>query len=116
MALLEFFIWLNDGVFAIPATILFLSVGIFLTIKTNVIQFRGIYRLYAFLKEGSSQKETVAKPGGTKNLLLVFLSLYFSHPTLSERQSFIDTNKTCQYCCCPVSFRYPRQHSGQLAV
>ena len=68
MALLEFFIWLNDGVFAIPATILFLSVGIFLTIKTNVIQFRGVYRLYAFLKEGRSQKETVAKPGGIKTI------------------------------------------------
>ncbi len=59
MALLEFFMWLNDSVFAVPATILFLSVGIFLTIKTNVIQFRGIFPLISFLKRDLKHKEAV---------------------------------------------------------
>jgi len=68
MTLLEFFTWINDSVFAIPSTILFLSVGIFLTIKTNGIQFRGVYRLYHFLKDGLKRKETANKPGGMKTI------------------------------------------------
>lgn len=55
MNLVEFFS--NANVFlGLPATVIFLLVGIILTLKTRFIQFRGIPRLFSFVFKGFEKK------------------------------------------------------------
>jgi len=52
MELLSFFVWLNEYVFAIPTTILFMGVALFLTIKTRFAQIRSIPRFISLVRHG----------------------------------------------------------------
>ncbi len=50
--IVSFFAWINESVFAIPATILFFGVAILLTIKTGFMQFRGFGRFIQLITQG----------------------------------------------------------------
>ena len=52
MYILDFLAWLNDTVFAIPSTILFLSAGIWFSIQTGFIQIRYFKRFIQILFKG----------------------------------------------------------------
>jgi AGCS family alanine or glycine:cation symporter len=55
MDLLLFFSWINQRVFAMPATFLFLGTAIILTIKTGFLQVRGFSRFLHLIRFGVQQ-------------------------------------------------------------
>lgn len=66
MELLSFFCWIN-GLFAIPATILFFGAGILLTFKTRFLQFRAFPHFILLIKEGLQGKKTECSHAFTMN-------------------------------------------------
>jgi AGCS family alanine or glycine:cation symporter len=57
MYILDFLSWLNDTVFAIPSTILFLSAGVWFSIQTGFIQIRYFKRFIHILLGGLKTEE-----------------------------------------------------------
>lgn len=51
------FLWINDTIFAVPVTVLFLVSGLFMTLYTGVVQVRGLPRLVRLLTGGVRRKK-----------------------------------------------------------
>ncbi len=68
MDALSFFKWLNNDVLAIPTTILFLGVGIVLTLKTRFIQIRAFPYFFRLLTQGFARKQQQGKQGEMKTI------------------------------------------------
>jgi len=65
MNLLEILIFLKERVLGTPSAFIFLSVGIFLTLKTRFLQIRAFPRFLSFLKKGGMKRE---KEGNIKTI------------------------------------------------
>lgn len=59
-SLLSFFRYVNEQIFAVPATLLFLIVGIIFTFVTRLVQVRGLPRLIYLIKHGIPQEHDVS--------------------------------------------------------
>ena len=66
---LYFLKWINNDLFAVPATVLFLGAALFLTLKTGFIQIRALPRFFSLIfsgvknqKEGGLQKSDTISP------------------------------------------------------
>lgn len=75
MELLNFFKWLNDSIFAVPTTLLFFGVGIFLTIKNGFLQIRGLPRFVALVKQGLSSKHETEHKGTINSFHAMFTAM-----------------------------------------
>lgn len=75
MDLLSFFKWLNDSVFAVPTTLLFLGVGIFLTIKNGFLQIRGLPRFIALVKQGLADDHKAEHKGTINSFHAMFTAM-----------------------------------------
>lgn len=75
MDLLNFFKYLNDSIFAIPTTLLFFGVGIFLTIKNGFLQVRGLPRFIALIKQGISGGHKTEHAGTINSFHAMFTAM-----------------------------------------
>lgn len=76
MDLLSFFKWLNESVLAVPTTLLFLGVGVWLTIRNGFLQIRGLPRFIKLVKDGlSSQTEHEAHKGTINSFHAMFAAM-----------------------------------------
>ena len=75
MELLSFFKWLNDSVFAVPSTLLFFGVGIFLTIKNGFLQIRCFPRFIALVRLGLSGEQKTEHKGTINSFHAMFTAM-----------------------------------------
>ncbi len=76
----DFFRWLNNDILALPATIAFLFVALFLTLKTRFLQLRGFGRFMHLLVQGVRGKGTFDEQG-EKRTINPFHALFASMST-----------------------------------
>jgi alanine or glycine:cation symporter, AGCS family len=77
---LLFFQWLNNDILALPATVAFLGVALFLTFKTRFLQLRGFGRFMHLLASGVRGKGKFDGQG-TKRTINPFHALFASMST-----------------------------------
>lgn len=73
MELLAYFTWINEHILALPTTILFLGVALFLTLKTKFAQIRSIPRFARLITHGVKKQQAENK---TVNSLNSFHALF----------------------------------------
>lgn len=74
MNITKFLIFINHYS-ALPATIIFLTVGIILTLKTRFLQIRGIPTLLHILKRERLEQEDTSKKGSLSSLKALFTAM-----------------------------------------
>jgi len=57
MSFLSFLSWLNDELLAVPIVVLFLGIGIVLTLKTHFAQIRAFPRFFSLITRGIGRKQ-----------------------------------------------------------
>jgi len=75
MDLLSFFKWLNDSIFAVPTTLLFFGVGVFLTIKIGFLQVRGISRFIQLVRQGLKDSDKQEHKGTINSFHAMFTAM-----------------------------------------
>ena len=61
MTVLQFFSWINNDIFALPATMLFFGVAVFLTLRTKFLQLRGFSHFIRLISGGVKEHKEVGK-------------------------------------------------------
>ncbi len=61
MTVLSFFNWLNNDIFALPATLLFFGIAVYFTFSTGFLQFRGFSYFLRLILQGVRERKEIGK-------------------------------------------------------